>query len=96
MTDTGVRSAAISFLLPPRAGTVARIDGTATLATAEDVVDWAVKPAGHLTGDAVSNNAYLGHVMTVDTSGPGARARADALVAGLGVRYADDLAGALA
>ncbi|MFB9852751.1 ATP-grasp domain-containing protein [Micromonospora andamanensis] len=96
VTDTGVRSAAISFLLPPRAGTVARIDGTATLATAEDVVDWAVKPAGHLTGDAVSNNAYLGHVMTVDTSGPGARARADALIAGLGVRYADDLAGALA
>ncbi|MFF5216575.1 ATP-grasp domain-containing protein [Micromonospora sp. NPDC000442] len=96
VTDTGVRSAAISFLLPPRAGTVAGIDGAATLAAAPDVVDWAVKPAGHRTGDAVSNNTYLGHVMTVDTTGPGARTRAEELVAGLSVRYADDLAGALA
>lgn len=96
VADTGVRSAAISFLLPPRAGTVAGIDGSAALAAAPDVVDWAVKPAGHRTGDAVSNNNYLGHVMTVDTAGLGARARAEELVAGLGVRYADDLAGALA
>nr|WP_230416239.1 ATP-grasp domain-containing protein [Micromonospora tarapacensis] len=96
VTGTGVRSAAISFLLPPRAGTVAGIEGTATLAVADDVVDWAVKPAGHRTGDAVSNNTYLGHVMTVDTAALGARARAEELVAGLGVRYADDLAGALA
>lgn len=55
-----------------------------------------MKPAGHRTGDAVSNNNYLGHVMTVDTAGLGARARAEELVAGLSVRYADDMAGALA
>ncbi|MEV4727264.1 ATP-grasp domain-containing protein [Micromonospora humida] len=96
VADTGVRSAAIAFLLPPRAGTVAGIDGVTALAAAPDVVDWAVKPAGHRTGDAVSNNNYLGHVMTVDTTGPGARVRADALVAGLGVRYVDELAGARA
>lgn len=96
VSETGVRSAAISFLLPPRAGTVAGIDGSAALAAAPDVVDWAVRPVGHRTGDAVSNNNYLGHVMTVDTGGTGARARAEELVAGLGVRYADDLAGALA
>lgn len=92
VADTGVRSAAIAFLLPSRAGTVAGIDGVTALAAAPDVVDWAVKPTGHRTGDAVSNNDYLGHVMTVDTTGPGARARADELVAGLGVRYADELA----
>jgi biotin carboxylase len=96
VADTGVRSAAISFLLPSRAGTVAEIGGAAALAVAPGVVDWAVKPAGHRTGDAVSNNNYLGHVMVVDTAGLGARARADELVAGLGVRYADDLAGAVA
>ncbi|WBB50441.1 ATP-grasp domain-containing protein [Verrucosispora sp. WMMA2044] len=96
VVDTGVRSAAISFLLPPRAGIVAGIDGDATLAGAPDVVDWAVKPAGHRTGDAVSNNTYLGHVMTVDTTGLGARARAEELVAGLRVRYADEFVGALA
>lgn len=96
VADTGVRSAAISFMLPPRAGTVAEIDGVAAVAAAPGVVDWAVKPAGHRTGDAVSNNNYLGHVMVVDTAGLGARARAEELVAGLGVRYADDLAEALA
>ncbi len=55
-----------------------------------------MKPAGHRAGDAVSNNTYLGHVMTVDTTGLGARARAEELVAGLRVRYADEFAGALA
>lgn len=89
-TDTGVRSAAISFLLPPKAGTVERIDGTAVVADAADVVDWAVKPAGHRTADASSNNSYLGHVMVVDTEGPGARSRAEELIAGLDVRFADE------
>ncbi|MFC5945357.1 ATP-grasp domain-containing protein [Micromonospora harpali] len=94
--DTGVRSAAIVFLLPPRAGTVDAITGTDVPAADLSVVDWAVKPAGHRTGDASSNNSYLGHVMTVDTDGPGARARAEAHVAALAVRYADQLAGAAA
>ncbi|MEU4742946.1 ATP-grasp domain-containing protein, partial [Actinosynnema sp. NPDC023658] len=61
--ETGVRSAAISFLLPPRAGVVAGIDGVEALATDADVVDWAVKPAGHRAGEPTSNNSYLGHVM---------------------------------
>ncbi|MEU1885884.1 ATP-grasp domain-containing protein [Micromonospora rifamycinica] len=95
VADTGVRSAAVAFLLPPRAGTLAAVEGVTTLAAAPDVVEWAVKPVGHRTGDAVSNNDYLGHVMTVDTTGPGARTRADDLVAGLGVRYTDELAEAL-
>ncbi|WP_428962378.1 ATP-grasp domain-containing protein [Micromonospora fluostatini] len=92
-TDTGVRSAAIAFLLPPRAGTVAAITGTDRLAVDRRVVDHAVKPAGHRTDDASSNNSYLGHVTTVDTTGAGALAAAEELVAGLGVRYADELAG---
>jgi argininosuccinate lyase len=88
--DTGVRSAAISFVVPPRVGTVDRIDGTEAMVSAPDVVDWAVKPAGHRAGDGSSNNDYLGHVMVVDTTGARARARADKLVTGLEVRYADD------
>ncbi|GGM11168.1 MULTISPECIES: ATP-grasp domain-containing protein [Micromonospora] len=93
-TDTGVRSAAISFLLPPRAGTVAGITGTDRLTDDPRVVDHSVKPAGHRTGDASSNNEYLGHVSTVDTTGAGALAAAEELVSGLAVRYADELTGA--
>jgi biotin carboxylase len=90
--DTGVRSAAIAFLLPPRAGTISGITGTTALQEDPRVVDWAVKPAGHRTGDASSNNHYLGHVMAVDTAGSGARAVAEELAGGLRVEYADNLA----
>ncbi|GAA3465022.1 ATP-grasp domain-containing protein [Saccharothrix longispora] len=86
--DTGVRSAAISFLLPPRRGLLAGVDGAEAL-SAPDVAQWSVKPPGHRVGDPTSNNSYLGHVMVTDPTGPGARARAERLVAGLSVRYAD-------
>ncbi|MBM7775323.1 argininosuccinate lyase [Actinokineospora baliensis] len=84
---TGARSAAVAFLLPPHRGVVAEIDGVDALA-APDVVEWAVKPAGHAAGEPTSNNTYLGHAMVVDRFGLGARARVEELVAGLKVRYA--------
>jgi argininosuccinate lyase len=90
--DTGVRSAAISFLLPPGAGTVAEITGTGPLRADPWVVDWAVRPPGHRSGEASSNNTYLGHLMVVDTTGPGARDRAERLIGGLTVRYTDEFA----
>jgi biotin carboxylase len=88
--DTGVHSAAIAFLLPPRAGTVAEITGTEALRDDPFVVDWTVRPPGHRSGAADSNNHYLGHVMAVDHAGSTARARADRLVRDLRVRYADE------
>jgi len=93
---TGVRSAAVSFLLPPRAGAVAGISGIERLRVDPQVVDWAVHPGGRHVTDATSNNTYLGQVMVVDTAGAGAGERAEHLVAGLTVRYAEDLAGASA
>ncbi|SDD10892.1 ATP-grasp domain-containing protein [Actinokineospora iranica] len=84
--DTGARSAAISFLLPPHAGIVDSVDGVDRLAADPDVVDWTVKPDGHRAGEPTSNNAYLGHVMVVDRAGLGARRRAEELVGGLTVR----------
>ncbi|ONI80711.1 carboxylate--amine ligase [Saccharothrix sp. ALI-22-I] len=86
--ETGVRSAAISFLLPPRAGVLAGIDGADTLAANPEVVDWAVKPAGHRAGEPTSNNSYLGHVM-VTSPDTDARDRAERVIAGLDVRYAE-------
>jgi argininosuccinate lyase len=83
-----VRSAAISFLLPPRAGVLAGIDGVDTLAVNPDVVNWALKPAGHRAGEPTSNNSYLGHVM-VTSPDADARARAERVVNTLEVRYAE-------
>ncbi|MCP2241787.1 ATP-grasp domain-containing protein [Lentzea aerocolonigenes] len=88
--DTGVRSAAISFLLPPRSGQVASIRGAEKLAVTEGVVEWAVKQPGHRAGDPTSNNSYLGHVVVTDPAGLGARARAEQLVGGLSVDYAEE------
>ncbi|MFC7616273.1 hypothetical protein ACFQV2_25165 [Actinokineospora soli] len=84
-----MRSAAIAFLLPPKAGLVAGITGETGQ---PGVVDVALKPVGHRAGDPTSNNSYLGHVMAVDHGGPGARALAEAVVGGLAVRYREDVA----
>ncbi|MFC4058968.1 ATP-grasp domain-containing protein [Planomonospora corallina] len=85
--DTGVRSAAIAFLLPEHAGRITAVHGTDGLTAAADVVDWSVRSAGHQAGEPTSNNHYLGHVMVTDTSGSGAGARAQELVAALKVEY---------
>ncbi|WP_434444353.1 ATP-grasp domain-containing protein [Lentzea sp. E54] len=90
--DTGVRSAAISFLLPRRSGLVSAVRGAEVLGAAPDVVDWVVKQPGHRAGDPTSNNSYLGHVVVTDPAGLGARARAEQLVGGLCVDYAEESA----
>ncbi len=86
--DTGAASAAVSFLLPPREGTISEIGGTDALAADPAVVDWAVKDTGHRAGSATSNNHYLGHVMVTSRRDGAARAHAESLVADLDVRYA--------
>jgi argininosuccinate lyase len=90
VAGTGVRSAAISFLLPPRSGLVAGIAGVDRLDGAPGVVDWAAKTAGHRAGEPTSNNTYLGHVVVTDVDGAGARARAEQVIGGLTVRYAEE------
>ncbi|GAA0530802.1 argininosuccinate lyase [Saccharopolyspora subtropica] len=86
--NTGAASAAIAFLLPPREGVLAEVRGTERLRSDPAVVDWSVKPAGHRTGPATSNNNYLGHVMVTSDRPGAARARAESMIAGLDVRYA--------
>ncbi|GAB3300301.1 ATP-grasp domain-containing protein [Parasphingorhabdus pacifica] len=87
--DTGAASAAVSFLLPPREGVIDEVAGIDELARTPDVVDWAVKGHGHRAGSPTSNNHYLGHVMVTSPVAAAARARAESLVNGLAVRYAD-------
>ncbi|GAA3291733.1 ATP-grasp domain-containing protein [Streptomyces cinereospinus] len=81
-TDTGLRSAAIGFLLPHTAGTLEALDGTA-LEDAPDVLEVQLTAPGTQVKAAGSNNEYLGHVMAGDPGGPGARDRVEALLAGV-------------
>lgn len=81
-TDTGVRSAAIGFLVPERAGTLEALDGSA-VRDADGVLEVELAEPGRAVKAAGSNNEYLGHVMTADTGGPGARARVEDLLSGL-------------
>ncbi|MFF8807653.1 ATP-grasp domain-containing protein [Streptomyces omiyaensis] len=84
---TGVRSAAIAFLLPGADGVLAAIDGADTVRDRPEVLELALTAPGRAVTPATSNNAYLGHVMTADPHGPGARAAAERLLAGLTPRY---------
>ncbi|MGR3938898.1 ATP-grasp domain-containing protein [Streptomyces sp. BRA346] len=79
-TDTGLRSAAIGFLVPERTGTLASLDG-APLRDAPGVLEVQLAEPGRQVKAAGSNNEYLGHVMAGDPDGVGARKRVEALLA---------------
>ncbi|MFI0904368.1 ATP-grasp domain-containing protein [Streptomyces sioyaensis] len=81
--DTGLRSAAIGFLVPRTAGVLAAIDGGDLLRQAPDVLELHLAEPGQAVTEAGSNNAYLGHVMAGDADGPAARRRVEALLSGL-------------
>lgn len=78
-TDTGLRSAAIGFLVPDAAGTLAALDGTAHR-SAPGVLELELAEPGRQVRAAGSNNEYLGHVMAGDPDGTGARDRVEALL----------------
>ncbi|MFF8271605.1 ATP-grasp domain-containing protein [Streptomyces sp. NPDC016562] len=85
---TGVRSAAIAFLLPEAAGTLTGIDGADQVRGRPGVLELTLAEPGRTVRAATSNNEYLGHVMTADTQGPGARREAERLLAALRPSYA--------
>ncbi|MEU4733357.1 ATP-grasp domain-containing protein [Streptomyces sp. NPDC023588] len=84
---TGVRSAAIAFLLPEAAGTLTGIDGADQVRGQPGVLELTLAEPGRTVRAATSNNEYLGHVMTADTQGPGARRAAERLLAALRPSY---------
>lgn len=79
-TDTGLRSAAIGFLVPETEGTLESLDGGSQLHAQEGVLEVQLAQPGTLVKAAGSNNEYLGHVMAADPDGLGARDRVDALL----------------
>ncbi|MFJ2706454.1 ATP-grasp domain-containing protein [Streptomyces sp. NPDC087428] len=76
---TGLRSAAIGFLVPETSGTLTSLDGGG-LRAAPGVLEVRLAEPGAQVTAAGSNNDYLGHIMTGDTEGLGARDRAEALL----------------
>lgn len=86
-TDTGLRSAAIGFLVPERTGT---LEAIGQLPDGGDALEVQLAEPGKAVKAAGSNNEYLGHVMAGDPDGLGARDRVEGLLsavrAGLVVR----------
>ncbi|MGP8296590.1 ATP-grasp domain-containing protein [Streptomyces inhibens] len=81
--DTGLRSAAIGFLVPRTAGVLEAVDGADLVREAPEVLELQLAEPGRAVKPADSNNAYLGHVMAGDATGPGARGRVEALLSAL-------------
>ncbi|NEA97826.1 ATP-grasp domain-containing protein [Streptomyces sp. SID13726] len=76
-TDTGLRSAAIGFLVPEYPGT---LEAQGQLQDGEGVLELQLTEPGKTVKAAGSNNEYLGHVMAGDPEGLGARDRVEALL----------------
>jgi biotin carboxylase len=77
--DTGLRSAAIGFLVPQTSGTLEALGGD-ELIDAPGVLEAQLAEPGKQVTAAGSNNDYLGHIMTGDAEGLGARDRVEALL----------------
>ena len=76
--DTGVRSAAVRFLLADAAGEIGAVAGTETLTSDPNVVEWEVQARpGQVVRQPADNSDYLGRVMVVDRDGPNARELAE-------------------
>ncbi|MEV4947097.1 ATP-grasp domain-containing protein [Streptomyces sp. NPDC053755] len=84
---TGVRSAAIAFLLPDTDGILTGIEGADAVRAEPGVLELTLAETGRSVRAATSNNQYLGHVMTADTRGDGAREDAERLLSALRPTY---------
>ncbi|MEU8995533.1 ATP-grasp domain-containing protein [Streptomyces caniferus] len=81
--ETGLRSAAIGFLVPRTVGVLEAVDGADLVRAAPGVLELQLAAPGTAVKEAGSNNAYLGHVMAGDAEGPAARRRVESLLSEL-------------
>lgn len=87
--DTGVSSAAIKFLVPPKGGYIASLQGLDTLDDDPNVVRHSIAPIeGAAVAPPIDNACYLGHVVAVDADGPKARLHAEQALARLDLQFA--------
>jgi argininosuccinate lyase len=87
---TGIASAAVQYVVPPRGGTVTAIRGRELFENDADLRHWELKPViGTALRAPIDNSDCMGHVLYVDRSGLGARARAERAVAQLRFEFQD-------
>ena len=92
--ETGVASAGVRLLLPPRDGLVVAVRGLDTLDADPNVVRHRVRDvAGSEVHVPRDNNDYLGHVVAVDRRGLHAGAYAEQAVRRVELVYADQVRG---
>lgn len=76
--STGIESAAIHFLLPPRGGRIVDIHGVAEVEADPDIHRLVVDDViGRTVRAPEDNNDFIGHVIAVDRTGRGARRKAE-------------------
>ena len=72
--DSAIKSAAVSFLLPPREGTIQAVHGLDQLESSPGVERFEFKPlVGHKVKPLQDNEGYLGYVIAADEEGLNAR-----------------------
>ncbi|MGJ5670764.1 ATP-grasp domain-containing protein [Rhodococcus aetherivorans] len=83
-------SAAVSMLVPTRAGVVTGIEGVDTVAADPSVVSAAFKGPGHRTTPGMDNNSYLGSVVVISPERSGARPLAERLLSSISATYGEE------
>lgn len=91
ITDQGVRSAAIAFLVPPKRGTIVRMEGTEFIADDAHVARYQFADCDRRFVEAPIDNAcYLGHVVTIDREGHAARSCAEDVLSRIRLLYEEE------
>jgi argininosuccinate lyase len=67
--NTGVKSAAVEFIIPKDIGTLIGFQGESEMAKSPGVARYSLSPAGTDVGSPDDNDCYLGYVLTEDREG---------------------------
>ena len=90
---TGIASAAIKFLVPPRGGFVTAMKGREAVTNAPNVVRSSISEvSGTEVAAPVDNACYLGHVVAVDPHGREARRYAEQALRHIAMTFRDNSA----
>lgn len=88
--ETGIASAAVAFLVPPRGGTIAEVRGTEALQGNPNLIRCSIpRWEGRRIEPPVDNACYLGHILAQDCKGPGARRHAEQAMKQIEIRFQD-------
>lgn len=88
VTDTGVSSAAIMFIVPDRGGKIKQIRGADTLKENPSIIRYRIEDCeGESIQKPIDNACYLGHFITRDYEGFNARMFAESALGRLEIEF---------